>query len=77
MAHASIAIRPGKMFGKGVAYARKHGGEYDARFQQWVLYITPSVDRMLNAPGAYGWQLIHRTDAADAIADFVADSSHA
>jgi len=60
---ASIRVRDGKMFGKGVAYAKKVGGKYDAASRTWTLPDRADVERMLRAPGAYGWQLVGATMA--------------
>ena len=52
---AQIRIRQGRMFQKGVSYAKRARGTYQAGTQTWTI---PDACAMLNAPSAYGWELV-------------------
>lgn len=62
MGTVTVAIVSGPNFGRGIKYARGARGTYNPASKTWTMEITPSVERQLNAPGAYGWRIVSRTD---------------
>jgi hypothetical protein len=58
MQTVKIKLREGRAFGTGLRYARQQGGQFDPESKLWVIPLTPQVERMLNAPAAYGWRVV-------------------
>lgn len=61
-ATVTVKILDGKQFSTGLKYARGNGGKFDGAAKTWTMPITQSVANMLNAPTAYGWRVVSRTD---------------
>lgn len=54
----TVKILDGKMFSKGLQYARRHEGQYNAASKTWTVTLRGSATNMLNAPAAYGWKIV-------------------
>lgn len=56
----TVRLAGGKGFATGLKYAKQQGGRFDATTKLWTLPVTAQVERMLNAPAAYGWVVVGR-----------------
>ena len=61
MSTISIRIASKTNFAKAVQYAKKAGGRFDPATKTWAI---PSDRCELNAPGAYGWQIVPAAQAS-------------
>lgn len=63
---ATVKILDGKMFGTGIKYAKQHAGRFDPATKTWTIQLRGSECNKLNAPAAYGWSIVSRSDAPQA-----------
>ena len=59
---ATVKIMSGKHFHKGLREAKRSRGRFDPATKTWTVTLVGADANMLNAPAAYGWTLISRSD---------------